>query len=123
MPYIKLVLSHTSKKAFSQDEHSIYYESTETFPDLDKAQDWLDSHFYYCKTKRPMYLEKTDGTYHQSGIIYCYNEKTYNRDGTIDYSNIQVWVSFYEVESKSVNFDTLPDTPVKKSLLKGIKQY
>jgi hypothetical protein len=105
--HIDLVMTYMSKKAFSQEDYSVFYEQVKSFDSVEKARKYLKNEFFYCKTRKPMYLDKTDGTYIQNGQIYCYNEKEYGRDGKNYYRNIQVWVAWYEVQAKAIDFTAI----------------
>ena len=110
MSKIILDLSFTSKKAFSQENYTIYYTKQEVFNDIAQAKDFLTDMFYHTKTIRPMYTESKGTPDFKSGLIFCYTEKG-ERSNQI--YNIQVWVSVNESTSdktmQSLNLDTIPD--------------
>lgn len=107
---IDLVMTYTSKKAFSQEDYRIYDQHIKSFKDIKEAKDFLKSEFYYCKTKKPMYVDKNDGTTVKCGEIYCYNEKGYDRNKAY-YMNVQVWVAWYEVHTKAIDFNAMNKKP------------
>jgi len=88
---ILLELSFTNKGSI-QDVYTCTNEQVKEFVDLQEAIEYLETMYYYTKTRRRIYSEsKSRGVIH-SGYIYCYKERDYGKT-----YYCQDWVSFYTV--------------------------
>lgn len=93
MTYYKLTIEKTSKSG--RNDYSLYYTENKEFETVKAIKEYLKEQYFYCKTKRPIYVDDKEGKTKKIGYIYCYKDKDFESKKTI---YCQEWVTIRKYE-------------------------
>ncbi len=94
---ILMQVTMTGKGCHPDDKWAMYHYYEKRFDVMQDARNYLKDEYYYCKTRKPMYVDTRSRGTIQCGWIYCMKVK---EEGKTHYE--QHWVSLFEESRQAI---------------------